>query len=43
MARNPNLKFNQATKKVSVIGDNVENLLTEIIHTQQYFSGEIKE
>jgi Phosphoribosylaminoimidazole carboxylase (NCAIR synthetase) len=25
MARNPNLKFNQATKRVSVIGDNVEN------------------
>ncbi|MFM8190987.1 MAG: hypothetical protein ACKN88_02265 [Candidatus Nanopelagicus sp.] len=43
MARNPNLKFNQATKTVSIIGDNVEKLLTEIIHAQQYFSGEIKE
>lgn len=43
MARNPNLKFNQISKEVAICGDDVEMLLTEIIHAQQYYSGEIKE
>jgi len=43
MARNPNLKFNQFSKEVAVCGDGLENLLTEIIHAQQYYSGEIVE
>jgi hypothetical protein len=43
MARNPNLKFNQFSKEVAVCGDELENLLTEIIHAQQYYSGEIVE
>lgn len=43
MARNPKLKFDQSTKKVGLIGDDLENLLTEVIHAQQYYSGEIQE
>ena len=43
MARNPNLKFDQSINQVAVSGDNLENLLTEVIHAQQYFSGEIEE
>lgn len=41
MARNPNLKFDQSVKVVGVAGDNLETLLTEVIHAQQYYSGEI--
>ena len=41
MARNPKLKFDQRMKLVGVAGDNLEELLTEIIHAQQYYSGEI--
>jgi 5-(carboxyamino)imidazole ribonucleotide synthase len=41
MARNPKLKFDQSNKLVGVTGDNLETLLTEIIHAQQYYSGEI--
>jgi phosphoribosylaminoimidazole carboxylase (NCAIR synthetase) len=41
MARNPNLKFDQSAKVIGVSGDNLEALLTEIIHAQQYYSGEI--
>jgi 5-(carboxyamino)imidazole ribonucleotide synthase len=43
MARNPELKFNQVSKEVGITGDNLEELLTEVIHTQQYYSGEINE
>jgi phosphoribosylaminoimidazole carboxylase (NCAIR synthetase) len=43
MARNPSLKFDQSINQVAVSGDNLENLLTEVIHAQQYFSGEIEE
>jgi phosphoribosylaminoimidazole carboxylase (NCAIR synthetase) len=43
MARNPNLKFNQISKEVAICGDEIEILLTEIIHAQQYYSGEIVE
>jgi len=43
MARNPALKFNQVSKEVGITGDNLEELLTEVIHTQQYYSGEINE
>lgn len=43
MARNPNLKFDQLRKKVGLLGDNLENMLTEIIHAQQYYCGEIDE
>jgi hypothetical protein len=43
MARNPKLKFNQSIKKVGIVGNNLEYLLTEVIHAQQYYSGEIKE
>ena len=41
MARNPKLKFDQRMKLVGVAGDNLEGLITEIIHAQQYYSGEI--
>jgi hypothetical protein len=43
MARNPKLKFDQSIKQVGVIGDNLEDLLTEVIHAQQYYSGKIVE
>jgi len=43
MARNPNLKFDQSISQVAVSGDNLESLLTEVIHAQQYYSGEIEE
>ena len=43
MARNPSLKFDQSINQVAVSGDNLENLLTEVIHAQQYYSGEIEE
>jgi hypothetical protein len=43
MARNPELKFNQVSKEVGITGDNLEDLLTEVIHTQRYYSGEINE
>jgi 5-(carboxyamino)imidazole ribonucleotide synthase len=43
MARNPRLKFDQSIKQVGVVGENLEELLTEIIHAQQYYSGEINE
>lgn len=41
MARNPRLKFDQRMKMVGVAGESLEELLTEIIHAQQYYSGEI--
>ena len=41
MARNPKLKFDQSNKLVGVTGDNLQTLLTEVIHAQQYYSGEI--
>ncbi len=41
MARNPNLKFDQRSKIVGLSGENLESLLTEVIHAQQYYSGEI--
>lgn len=41
MARNPKLKFDQRFKVVGLAGDNLEELLTEVIHAQQYYSGEI--
>lgn len=41
MARNPRLKFDQRLKLVGIAGENLEELLTEIIHAQQYYSGEI--
>lgn len=43
MARNPNLKFDQSIKQVGVVGENLEELLTEIIHAQHYYSGKIIE
>jgi phosphoribosylaminoimidazole carboxylase (NCAIR synthetase) len=43
MARNPRLKFDQSIKQVGVTGDDLEELLTEIIHAQQYYSGKIIE
>ncbi len=43
MARNPDLKFDQSSKQVGIAGNNLEKLLTEIIHAQQYYSGEIDE
>ena len=43
MARNPNLKFDQLRNKVGLLGDNLENMLTEVIHAQQYYCGEIDE
>lgn len=43
MARNPKLKFDQSIKQVGIIGEELENLLTEIIHAQQYYSGKILE
>jgi hypothetical protein len=43
MARNPMLKFNQLTKEVAIYGNDLEKLLTEVIHAQQYYSGEINE
>ena len=43
MARNPNLKFDQSIKQVGVVGEDPEHLLTEIIHSQQYYSGKIVE
>jgi hypothetical protein len=41
MARNPRLKFDQRFKVVGIAGETLEDLLTEIIHAQQYYSGEI--
>jgi hypothetical protein len=43
MARNPKLKFDQSIKQVAISGSELEILLTEVIHAQQYFSGEIEE
>jgi hypothetical protein len=43
MARTPALKFNQVSKEIAIYGDDLENLLTEIIHAQQYYSGDIDE
>lgn len=43
MARNSRLKFDQRLKVVGVSGDSLETLLTEIIHAQQYYSGEIED
>jgi phosphoribosylaminoimidazole carboxylase (NCAIR synthetase) len=43
MARNPMLKFNQLTKEVAIYGNDLEKLLTEVIHAQQYYSGEVNE
>ncbi len=43
MARNPRLKFDQSIKQVGVAGDDLEELLTEVIHAQQYYSGKIVE
>ena len=43
MARNPSLKFDQSIKQVGIAGDDLEHLLTEIIHTQDYYSGKIEE
>ena len=43
MARNPNLKFDQSIKQVAISGSDLESLLTEVIHAQQYYSGEIDE
>jgi len=41
MARNPKLKFDQRFKIVGLAGDDLEALITEVIHAQQYYSGEI--
>ena len=41
MARNPRLKFDQRMKLIGLAGENLEGLLVEIIHAQQYYSGEI--
>ena len=41
MARNPRLKFDQQMKVVGMSGHDVADLLTEVIHAQQYYSGEI--
>ena len=43
MARNPKLKFDQRLKLVGLTGENLEEILTEIIHAQQYYSGEIED
>jgi hypothetical protein len=43
MARNPKLKFDQSIKQVGLTSNDLENALTEIIHAQQYYSGEIEE
>ena len=43
MARNPKLKFDQSIKQVGLIGNELETLLTEVIHAQQYYSGKILE
>ena len=43
MARNPKLKFDQSIKQVGIIGEELETLLTEVIHAQQYYSGKILE
>jgi hypothetical protein len=43
MARNPKLKFDQRLKLVGLDGENLEEILTEIIHAQQYYSGEIED
>jgi hypothetical protein len=43
MARNSRLKFDQRLRIVGVTGDSLETLLTEIIHAQQYYSGEIED
>jgi hypothetical protein len=43
MASNSRLKFDQRLKIVGVTGDSLETLLTEIIHAQQYYSGEIED
>lgn len=43
MARNSRLKFDQRLKIVGLSGDSLETLLTEIIHAQQYYSGEIED
>jgi 5-(carboxyamino)imidazole ribonucleotide synthase len=43
MARNPKLKFDQRLKMVGLAGDNLEEILTEIIHAQQYYCGEIED
>jgi hypothetical protein len=43
MARNPKLKFDQSIKQVGVTGEDLEDLLTEVIHAQQYYSGKIVE
>jgi len=41
MARNPKLKFDQRFKIVGLAGDDLEALITEVIHAQQYYSGGI--
>ena len=43
MARNPKLKFDQSIKQVGIIGEELEILLTEVIHAQQYYSGKVLE
>lgn len=43
MARNPKLKFDQTIMQVGIVGEELEELLTEIIHAQQYYSGKIIE
>lgn len=43
MARNPRLKFDQSKKQVCLTGDYLPDLLTEVIHAQQYYSGQILE
>ena len=43
MARNPKLKFDQSIKQVGIIGEELETLLTEVIHAQQYYTGKILE
>jgi hypothetical protein len=41
MARNPKSKFDQRFKIVGLAGNDLEALITEVIHAQQYYSGEI--
>jgi hypothetical protein len=43
MARNPKLKFDQSIKQVGATGEDLEDLLTEVIHAQKYYSGKIVE
>jgi hypothetical protein len=43
MARNPKLKFDQRLKLIGLAGNDLETILTEIIHAQQYYSGEIQD